>query len=57
MIKKKKGQEDDNNAYGDLIIWKQIIKYAKENGTGVVYVTHDQKRRLVEHCKRKNNWT
>ena len=41
--KKKKGQEDDNNAYGDLIIWKQIIKYAKENGTGVVYVTHDQK--------------
>jgi len=38
--KKKKGQEDDN---GDLIIWKQIIKYAKENGTGVVYVTHDQK--------------
>lgn len=41
--KKKKGQEDDNNAYGDLIIWKQIIKYVKENGTGVVYVTHDQK--------------
>ena len=41
--KKKKGQEDDNNAYGDLIIWNQIIKYAKENGTGVVYVTHDQK--------------
>lgn len=41
--KKKKGQEDDNNAYGDLIIWKQIIKHAKENGTGVVYVTHDQK--------------
>lgn len=41
--KKKKGQEDDNNAYGDLIIWKQIIRHAKENGTGVVYVTHDQK--------------
>lgn len=42
-IKKQKDKEDDNNAYGDLIIWKQIIKYAKENEKGIVYVTHDQK--------------
>lgn len=41
--KKIKNQNDDNNAYGDLIIWKQIIKYAKENNVGIVYVTHDQK--------------
>lgn len=41
--KKQKDKEDDNNAYGDLIIWKQIIKYAKENKQGIVYVTHDQK--------------
>lgn len=41
--KKKKDPEDDNNAYGDLIIWKQIIKYAKEKSVGIVYVTHDQK--------------
>lgn len=41
--RKKKNQEDDNNAYGDLIIWKQIIKYAKEKSVGIVYVTHDQK--------------
>lgn len=41
--KKQKDREDDNNAYGDLIIWKQIIKYAKENKKGIVYVTHDQK--------------
>ena len=27
--KKRKDQLDDNNAYGDLIIWKQIIQYAK----------------------------
>lgn len=40
---KKKGQEDDNNAYGDLIIWKQIIKYSKEHKVGIIYVTHDQK--------------
>lgn len=40
---KQKGHEDDNNAFGDLIIWKQIIGYAKEKGVGIVYVTHDQK--------------
>lgn len=39
----KKNGSDDNNAYGDLIIWKQIIKYAKENKVGIIYVTHDQK--------------
>lgn len=42
--KKKNGPEDDHNAYGDLIIWKQIMSYAKENKTGIVYVTHDQKQ-------------
>lgn len=40
---KKKNESDDNNAYGDLIIWKQIIKYAKDNQVGIIYVTHDQK--------------
>ena len=41
--KKQQGEENDNNVYGDLIIWKQIIKYSKDNDTGIVYVTHDQK--------------
>lgn len=41
--KKKNNETDDNNAYGDLIIWKQIIKFAKENNVGIVFVTHDQK--------------
>ncbi len=41
--KKRKDQIDDNNAYGDLIIWKQILQYAKEKSVGIVYVTHDQK--------------
>lgn len=40
---KKNSSTDDNNAYGDLIIWKQIIKYAKANTVGIVFVTHDQK--------------
>lgn len=26
-----------------MIIWKQIIKYAKDNQVGIIYVTHDQK--------------
>jgi len=40
---KKKNSSDDNNAYGDLIIWKQILNYAQTNKVGIVYVTHDQK--------------
>lgn len=39
----KKKESDDNNAYGDLIIWKQIIKYSKDNNKSVIYITHDQK--------------
>lgn len=39
----KKNESDDNNAYGDLIIWKQIIQYSKDNNKGVIYITHDQK--------------
>lgn len=41
--KKKNNAIDDNNAYGDLIIWKQILKYSKANNVGIVFVTHDQK--------------
>lgn len=40
---KKKTDKEDNNAYGDLIIWKQVIKYAKTTSRGIIYVTHDQK--------------
>ena len=42
-LKKKQGAHNDNNIYGDLIIWKEIIKYSKSNNVGIVYVTHDQK--------------
>lgn len=33
----------DNNAFGDLIVWKQILKYAKEQSKSIIFVTHDQK--------------
>lgn len=37
----KKGEE--NNAFGDLIIWKEILLFAKNNQKDIIYVTGDQK--------------
>lgn len=37
----KKGEE--NNAFGDLIIWKEILQYAGANKKDIIYVTGDQK--------------
>ena len=37
----KKGEE--NNAFGDLIIWKEILGFASGNAKDVIYVTGDQK--------------
>lgn len=44
--KVKKGKENtalDNNAYGDYIVWRQILDYAKQSKNGVIYITNDQK--------------
>lgn len=41
--KKEKGS-DENNVYGDLIVWKQILAYSAANHTNIIYVTHDQKK-------------
>ncbi|WP_087064180.1 PIN domain-containing protein [Intestinibacillus massiliensis] len=40
---KRKSDSDDNNAYGDFIVWMQIIDFAIENHKDIIYVTHDQK--------------
>lgn len=32
-----------NNAYGDLIVWKQILDYAKDKKVDIVYVTNEKK--------------
>lgn len=40
---KKATESDDNNAYGDLIYWKQILDYAKEKHVDIILVTSDQK--------------
>lgn len=43
MDSKKISDDDDNNAYGDLIFWKQILEYAKEQKSDIILVTSDQK--------------
>lgn len=33
----------ENNAYGDLIIWKEILRFSEKERKNIIYVTHDQK--------------
>lgn len=40
---KKKENEGKRHQSGDLIIWKQMMDYAKTNGTDIIFVTEDQK--------------
>lgn len=40
------GYKDDNkfdNKFGDLIVWKEIIDYSKNNKNNIIFVVHDQK--------------
>lgn len=37
----EKGEQ--NNSFGDLIIWKEIIEFSKQSKKNVIYVTGDQK--------------
>lgn len=40
--KNKKGQ-DKRSIYGDLIVWKQIIQYCKEQKKPIIFLTDDHK--------------
>ncbi len=40
---KKATADRDNNAFGDLIVWKQILNYAKDEAKDIIFVTSDQK--------------
>ncbi|ALM27831.1 MULTISPECIES: PIN-like domain-containing protein [Bacillus] len=45
---KKKGHKFHNgvmiqNKYGDLILWKQLLRYAKDKNTSVIFLTDEQK--------------
>lgn len=39
----KEIDETDNNAYGDYIIWREILRYSAEQKVDIIFVTHDQK--------------
>jgi len=56
---KKKGSSnsDDNNAYGDYIIWSQLIEIANKTKKGVIFCNKGRQRRLVGNCFRKNHWS
>ena len=41
--KKQNSAEDDNNMYGDLIIWKQVMEYAKKEKCNITLVVNDTK--------------
>lgn len=40
--KKEKGGIE-NNAYGDLIVWKEILAVSSKTHKNIIFVTHDQK--------------
>lgn len=42
---------EDNNTYGDLMVWKQILFFSKDNKKDIIYVTHDQKKDWWEKAK------
>ena len=43
MDSKKQKGDNSNNSFGDYIVWKQILNYAKSEKKDVVLVTNDQK--------------
>lgn len=40
---KSKESTGERNLYGDLIVWKQIIYKAKEEGKNIIFITDDRK--------------
>ncbi|TWA87129.1 hypothetical protein FBY14_110170 [Azospirillum brasilense] len=41
---KEKKDKTSRELYGDLLIWKETLRYARQNGKGIILVTEDQKR-------------
>lgn len=38
-----KDSKKSDNKYGDLLVWKEILDYAKTEKVDIIFVTHDQK--------------
>lgn len=43
-MQKKEKDGIENNAYGDLIVWKQILSFSSHEHKDIIYITHDQKK-------------
>lgn len=41
----------EDNEYSDLILWNQILDYAKEEGTNIIFVTEETKNWWIKHGK------
>ena len=39
----QKDKKVNDNLYGDLIIWKEILQFAKDKGKDIIFITNDQK--------------
>lgn len=38
-----KDSKKQENRYGDLFVWKELLQYAKSQNVDIIFVTHDQK--------------
>lgn len=38
-----KDEKKDENRFGDLFVWNEILKYAEKEKVDIIFVTHDQK--------------
>ncbi|KNZ41389.1 PIN domain-containing protein [Acetobacterium bakii] len=47
-----KGGKNDN-IYGDLIIWKEILNYSQENKKNIIFITQDKKEDWWNQCNGK----
>lgn len=45
-----KDKAKENNQYGDLIIWKEILKEAKKQNKSVIFISNDLKEDWIQIC-------
>lgn len=45
-----KDEGKSENSYGDLILWKEILKYSKENHKNIIFITQDRKEDWWNKC-------
>lgn len=45
-----KDEKKDENRFGDLFVWNEILKYAEKEKVDIIFVTHDQKDDWWNKC-------